>query len=199
MEIYKEVYPKMSGIFKKPEPEVKIVNVVATVKVNQEINLRRILEKIPQAEYDPKRFPGLVYRLTKPKTAILIFGSGNMVITGAKAESDVYKAVDKVVNTLISKRIISEAKPNIKIENVVASGNLKGVIDLEKAAETLEYAIYEPEEFPGLIYSMREPKVVILLFASGKIVCTGARGEKYVYEAVHILREELEKKELIYY
>jgi len=187
------------GLLPRPEPEIKIVNVVATVKVNQEINLRRILEKIPQAEYDPKRFPGLVYRLTRPKTAILIFGSGNMVITGAKAEEDVYKAVDKLIKTLISKRIIKDAKPNIKIENVVASGNLKGLIDLEKAAETLEFAIYEPEEFPGLIYSMKDPKVVILLFASGKIVCTGARGEKYIYEAIEKLRNELEELRLIYY
>ncbi len=189
----------MSSSFKRPEPEIKIVNVVATVKVNQEINLRRILEKIPQAEYDPKRFPGLVYRLTSPKTAILIFGSGNMVITGAKAESDVYRAVNKLINILTSKRIISEVKPRVKIENVVASGNLKGIIDLERAAEVLEFSIYEPEEFPGLIYSMKEPKVVILLFASGKIVCTGARGEKYVYEAVRRLQEELEEKQLIYY
>ena len=181
------------------EPEVKIVNVVATVKVNQEINLRRILEKIPQAEYDPKRFPGLVYRLTKPRTAILIFGSGNMVITGAKAEEDVYKAVDRLINTLVSKRILSNAKPNIKIENVVASGNLRGTIDLEAAAEMLEYAIYEPEEFPGLIYSMKEPRVVILLFASGKIVCTGARGERQVYKAVEKLKKELEEKYLIFY
>lgn len=188
-------YGKLAG----PEPEIKIVNVVATVKVDQEINLRRILEKIPQAEYDPKRFPGLVYRLTRPKTAILIFGSGNMVITGAKAEEDVYRAVDKLLNTLKSKRIISNAKPVIKIENVVASGNLKGVIDLERAAESLEFAIYEPEEFPGLIYAMRDPNVVILLFASGKIVCTGARGEKLVYEAVYKLKRELEDLDLIFY
>jgi len=184
---------------KRPKPDVSIVNVVATVKIGQEINLRKILEKIPQAEYDPRRFPGLVYRLSSPKTAILIFGSGNMVITGAKAERDVYRAIQILINTLRSKRIISDAEPQVKIENVVAAGNLKGEIDLEEAAISLEFTIYEPEEFPGLIYRMDDPQVVILLFSSGKIVCTGARGEKYVYDAVEKLQKKLEELDLIYY
>lgn len=188
----------MSKVVKPVEPEIRMVNVVATVKVGQEINLRKVLEKVPQAEYDPKRFPGLVYRLNRPKTAILIFGSGNMVVTGAKSESDVYKAVDKLISMLTSKKIIGEVRPIVKIENVVAAGNLMCGVDLEKAADVLEMSIYEPEEFPGLIYTIRDPKVVILLFASGKFVCTGARGEKYVYEAIQKLRKELEEKDLIF-
>ncbi len=183
----------------KVKPDVSIVNVVATVKLGRDINLRRILEKIPQAEYDPRRFPGLVYRLDKPKTAILIFGSGNMVITGAKTEASVKKAVDKLIQQFEDKGIISGVKPQVKIENVVASGNLKGYIDLEGAAYELEFTIYEPEEFPGLIYRMDDPNVVILLFSSGKIVCTGARAENEVYEAVEKLQRRLEEANLIEY
>lgn len=182
-----------------PKPDVKIENVVASVTINQEINLRKILEKFHHAEYDPRRFPGLVFKLKDPKTAILIFGSGNMVITGAKAEKEAHKAVQKIIKALESKGIIKNPDVKVKIQNVVASGNLKGEIDLERAAELLEYAMYEPEEFPGLIYSMSQPKVVLLLFASGKIVCTGARKEKEVYEAVDKLKKELEEKELIFY
>jgi len=182
-----------------PKPEIKIENVVASVAVDQPINLRKILEKFHHAEYDPRRFPGLVFKLKDPKTAILIFGSGNMVITGAKAEKEAYRAVEKIIKSLESKGILKNPKVTVKIQNVVASGNLKGEIDLERAAEELEFAMYEPEEFPGLIYAMSDPKVVILLFASGKIVCTGARREEEVYRAVEKLKKELEEKGLIYY
>ncbi|RLI34275.1 TATA box-binding protein, partial [Candidatus Bathyarchaeota archaeon] len=86
-----------------------------------------------------------------------------------------------------------------KIQNIVASANLGGMIDLEKAAYTLGRTMYEPEQFPGLIYRMDDPKVVILLFASGKLVCTGAKKESEVYEAVKKLHERLEREGLIYY
>jgi transcription initiation factor TFIID TATA-box-binding protein len=59
--------------------------------------------------------------------------------------------------------------------------------------------MYEPEQFPGLIYRMDEPKVVILLFASGKLVCTGAKREQDVYDAVLKLHKMLEEQELIFY
>jgi transcription initiation factor TFIID TATA-box-binding protein len=59
--------------------------------------------------------------------------------------------------------------------------------------------MYEPEQFPGLIYRMEEPKVVILLFSTGKLVCTGATKEEDVYLAVAKLHKELEEKELISY
>jgi transcription initiation factor TFIID TATA-box-binding protein len=180
------------------EPEVKIENVVASVTLDQRIDLKKILEKFPHTEYDPKRFPGLIYKLKKPKTAILVFSSGKMVVTGAKAEKAAYEAVKKIVKNLESKKILNKPQVKVKIQNVVASGNLFGEIDLEKAAQELDFSMYEPEEFPGLIYQMSEPKVVILLFASGKIVCTGARKEKEVFIAVEILNKELREKNLIF-
>ncbi len=181
------------------EPEVKIENVVASVTLDQRIDLKKILEKFPHTEYDPKRFPGLIYKLKKPKTAILVFSSGKMVVTGAKAEKAAYEAVKRIVKNLESKKILQKPQVKVKIQNVVASGNLFGEIDLEKAAEELDFSMYEPEEFPGLIYNMSEPKVVILLFASGKIVCTGARKEKEVFKAVDILNKELREKNLLIY
>ncbi|MFQ5758531.1 MAG: TATA box-binding protein, partial [Candidatus Bathyarchaeia archaeon] len=76
---------------------------------------------------------------------------------------------------------------------------LGGNIDLERATFELGRTMYEPEQFPGLIYRMDEPKVVILLFASGKLVCTGAKREEDVFEAVEKLHKELEEKDLIFY
>jgi len=141
----------------------------------------------------------LVYRLKKPKTATLIFSSGKMVCTGSKSESQARKAVLKVVDELKRDGIVILGRPEITIQNIVASCGLGGHIDLEKAVYGLKRTMYEPEQFPGLIYRMEEPKVVILIFASGKLVCTGAKKENQVYTAVKKLQEILESKNLIVY
>jgi transcription initiation factor TFIID TATA-box-binding protein len=137
--------------------------------------------------------------LKRPKTATLIFNSGKMVCTGAKSEKEARRAVMKVIKELKKGGIIIISKPELKIQNIVASASLGGMIDLEKAASTLEKTMYEPEQFPGLIYRMAEPKVVILLFASGKLVCTGAKKEQDVYDAVQKLHTLLEETKLIFY
>ncbi|MGD0496712.1 MAG: TATA-box-binding protein [Candidatus Bathyarchaeia archaeon] len=178
---------------------IKIENVVASATLNQKVDLNAIVKSYPGVEYRPEQFPGLVYRLKKPKTATLIFNSGKMVCTGAKSEQESRRAVMKVIKELKKGGIIIISKPELKIQNIVASGILGGMIDLEKAAYTLGKTMYEPEQFPGLIYRMDEPKVVILLFASGKLVCTGAKKEQDVYDAVHKLHGILEEQTLIFY
>jgi len=184
-------------------PEVKasimIENVVASASLDQRIDLNDVVKSFPGAEYRPEQFPGLVFRLKKPKTATLIFNSGKMVCTGAKSEKMARRAVMKVVKELKEGGILIIGKPKIKIQNIVASAGLRGNIELEKATYSLGKTMYEPEQFPGLIYRMAEPKVVILLFASGKLVCTGAKHEEDVYQAVNILHQRLEDKQLIYY
>jgi len=125
--------------------------------------------------------------------------SGKMVCTGAKSEKEAKKAINKVVKELKKSGIIILGKPEIKIVNMVASASLGGLIDLEKSAYLLKRTMYEPEQFPGLIYRMDKPKVVILLFASGKLVCTGATKEEDVHEAVDKLHKKLKEEDLIYY
>ena len=161
--------------------------------------MNAIVKGYPGVEYRPEQFPGLVFRLKRPKTATLIFNSGKMVCTGAKSEKESKRAVMKVVRELKKSGIIIIGKPDLTIQNIVASANLAGLIDLERSAYTLGRTMYEPEQFPGLIYRMDQPKVVILLFASGKLVCTGAKKEEAVYEAVTKLHENLEIEDLIYY
>lgn len=178
---------------------ISIENVVASASLDQKIDLLAIMKVFRNVEYRPKQFPGLVFRLKRPKTATLIFGSGKMVCTGAKSEKMAKRAVNKVVRELKNNGIIILGKPKIVIQNIVASANLHGKIDLETAADIMENVMYEPEQFPGLIYRMGEPKVVMLLFASGKLVCTGAKHEDMVKEAVTKLHALLEEDELIYY
>lgn len=178
---------------------ISIENVVASASLDQKIDLLAIMKVFRNVEYRPKQFPGLVFRLKRPKTATLIFGSGKMVCTGAKSEKMAKRAVNKVVRELKNNGIIILGKPKIVIQNIVASANLHGKIDLETAADIMENVMYEPEQFPGLIYRMGEPKVVMLLFASGKLVCTGAKHEDMVKEAVEKLHEILQDFDLIYY
>jgi transcription initiation factor TFIID TATA-box-binding protein len=183
----------------KIKATINIENVVASATLNQKVDLNAVVKGYPGVEYRPEQFPGLVFRLKRPKTATLIFSSGKMVCTGAKSEKEARRAVMKVVKELKKGGIIIISKPELKIQNIVASASLGGMIDLEKAAYTLERTMYEPEQFPGLIYRMSEPKVVILLFASGKLVCTGAKKEQDVYDAVEKLHALLEEKKLIFY
>ena len=179
--------------------QISIENVVASATLDQKIDLVSIMKVFRNVEYRPKQFPGLVFRLKRPKTATLIFGSGKMVCTGAKSEKLAQSAVKKVVRELKNNGIIILGRPKIVIQNIVASANLGGRIDLEKAAEIMDNVMYEPEQFPGLIYRMKEPKVVMLLFASGKLVCTGAKHEDMVREAVEKLNAILEEEVLLYY
>lgn len=183
----------------KFKESVNIENVVASATLKQSIDLNSVVKAFPSVEYRPEQFPGLVFRLKKPKTATLIFNSGKMVCTGAKSERQAKMAVRKVVQELKNNGILIVGKPIIQVQNIVASASLGGRIDLEKSVATLGRTMYEPEQFPGLIYRMDEPKVVILLFASGKLVCTGAKKEEEVYMAVNKLHERLEQEALMYY
>jgi len=179
--------------------DVSVENVVATASLDQKLDLMAIMKVFRNVEYRPKKFPGLVFRLKRPKTATLIFSTGKMVCTGAKSEKLARSAIRKVVKELKNNGIIILGKPTIVIQNIVASANLHGKIDLEMAADIMENVMYEPEQFPGLIYRMGEPKVVILIFASGKLVCTGGKSAEMVDTAVAKLHGILEEDELIYH
>jgi len=183
----------------KSKAIINIQNVVASATLNQKVDLNAVVKSYPGVEYRPEQFPGLVFRLRRPKTATLIFNSGKMVCTGAKSEKEARRAVMKVIKELKKGGIIIIGKPELKIQNIVASASLGGRIDLEQAVSTLGKTMYEPEQFPGLIYRMDEPKVVILIFASGNLVCTGAKKEQDVYDAVHKLHGSLEEQNLIFY
>jgi transcription initiation factor TFIID TATA-box-binding protein len=183
----------------KTEAIINIQNVVATGTMDQKVDLNAIVKGYPSAEYRPEQFPGLVFRLKRPKTATLIFSSGKMVCTGARSGKESRRAIMQVVKELKKGGIIILSKPDFKVVNIVASAILGGKVDLEKTVVTIRKTMYEPEQFPGLIYRMDEPKVVILIFASGNLVITGAKKEQDVYDAVNKLHGSLEEQNLIFY
>lgn len=180
-------------------PIVDIVNVVASASIDQRIDLVEINKVFPESEYNPAQFPGLVFRLKSPRTATLIFSSGKFVCTGSKSEKDAINAIHTVIQKLRKAKIKIKNNAVITIQNIVASVNLGGGVHLALAARSLPRSMYEPEQFPGVIHRMIDPKTVTLIFVSGKLVCVGARKESEVYRAVHNLHTMLEEKQLMYY
>ena len=170
---------------------IKIENIVASASLGVRIPLEKIVEHLEGTEYEPEQFPGLVYRLKNPKAAALIFSSGKIVCTGARSISDVRKVVKKVVTMIKSSKIGKPKKYTIQIENIVASAKLESKLNLDKIAFELENSEYEPEQFPGLVYRLKNPKVAFLLFSSGKVVCTGVRKVEDIELAVKIISKKL--------
>ncbi|MCG2881335.1 MAG: TATA-box-binding protein [Acidilobus sp.] len=166
-------------------PVVRIENIVATVILENTLDLNLIEARIPDVDYNPDQFPGLVYRLQSPRITALVFKSGKMVVTGAKSVKQLVWAVKTILKKFMTKGIVIQGRPQIQIQNIVASANLNVLVDLEKAAFVLPHSMYEPEQFPGLIYRMEKPRVVLLIFSSGKMVITGAKRESEVFEAVN--------------
>jgi len=180
--------------------EVKVQNIVASTAFAEKLDLDMIAQSLEEAEYEPEQFPGLVYRLSNPKTATLLFRSGKANCTGAKNIEDVRKSIDIIAKTLRKLGINVYKNREITFQNIVATADLGGELNLTETAMALglENIEYEPEQFPGLVYRIREPKVAMLLFSSGKIVCAGARKIEDVSLAVYKLSKELSSLGLIH-
>ncbi len=157
--------------------EVKVENIVASAIFAEKLDLDVIATSLEEAEYEPEQFPGLIYRLKDPKTATLLFTSGKANCTGAKNLEDVRKTIDIIAEKLKKLDIDVYKKIDLVVQNMVATADLGGELNLNEVAVAfgLENVEYEPEQFPGLVYRVKEPKVVMLLFGSGKIVSTGGR------------------------
>jgi len=106
--------------------KVVIQNVVASASMRHGFDLDTIVRQFPYVEYVPQRFPGLCFRLKKPKTSTLIFRTGKMVCTGAKSERVARRAVHKVLRGLKARGIIVRGRPEITVQNIVASAELGG-------------------------------------------------------------------------
>jgi transcription initiation factor TFIID TATA-box-binding protein len=182
-------------------PEVIVENIVASTSFAEKLDLDVIAQSLEEAEYEPEQFPGLVYRLDEPKTATLLFRSGKANCTGAKNVEDVRKTVNIIADKLNAMGIDVYKKEDLKIviQNIVAISDLGTELNLNEVAMGLglENVEYEPEQFPGLVYRIKEPKVAMLLFGSGKIVCTGARRTEDVSLAVEKLSNELQSLDLL--
>ena len=177
--------------------DIKIENIVASASVGKDVELTEVAKALEDVDFNREQFPGLVSKLKDPKTAALIFSSGKLVCTGAKSIDDSKLAIHKTVDLMrtIDKEIPEEYE--IIIQNIVASADLHSTLNLEAIALELENTEYEPEQFPGLVYRLTDPKVVLLLFGSGKVVCTGAKTKSDAKLGVENAKDRLSELDLI--
>jgi transcription initiation factor TFIID TATA-box-binding protein len=170
----------------RPEDSLKIENIVASAKVTDYLDLPALAANIKDAEYNKKRFPGVVLRMQDPKIAALVFGSGKVVLTGAKSIDSLSKGLNILGGLLRKQGIDIPKKLEYKIQNIVTSADLATPINLNKIAVgfNLDKIEYEPEQFPGLVYRLDVPKVVVLLFGSGKLIITGGKEPEDAKKAV---------------
>ncbi|MFZ0892571.1 MAG: TATA-box-binding protein [Thermoplasmata archaeon] len=179
--------------------QIEIQNVVASTALSTQLDLRVIADQLDGAEYAPDEFPGLIYRLKKPKTAILLFHSGKVVCTGGKSQKDVEESIRTISRMVRKTGQKVTSRPVIEIQNIVSTADLESDLDLNAIAVTLglDRVEYEPEQFPGLVYRLEKPRVVILLFGSGKLVLTGARKPSDAQEAAELVKSDLERAGLL--
>ena len=185
---------------------LKVQNIVATTSLEEKVSLTKLARTQPNTEYNPDTFPGLVLRVKEPKSAVLVFSSGNLVCTGTKSVSQVRDVVQQVISQLKKIGVIVKIKPKITVQNIVASGAIDLDLNLNTLSLELENTEYEPEQFPGLVYKLENPTATFLLFSNGKLVCTGTKNKaqlddsmvqlnKNVRAALKRIKELAKKKE----
>jgi len=177
----------------KTRTEIIIQNIVVSTSLEHDIPLIKLAEVLPNTEYNPEQFPGLVMRIKDPKTSALIFSSGKVVLTGAKSLTAVKESLQKIIKNLAKIKVRIKVKPKIIVQNMVASGAIHMDLNLNSLAMKLDNTEYEPEQFPGLVYKLAGTRATFLLFSNGKIVCTGTKSEVKLREAVKKLVVILKK------
>lgn len=176
---------------KEKNSSIKIQNVVVSADTHTKFSLELLASKLENAEYEPESFPGLVYRIEDPKASTLVFTTGKIICSGAKSFNKAKEAINTVMKTFTKYGVKMPKKIDVEVVNIVASASLNARLDLNKIVFEIGECEYEPEQFPGLVLRLDKPKVVFLLFNSGKIVCTGAKSEATVKQAISNLRAKL--------
>jgi transcription initiation factor TFIID TATA-box-binding protein len=172
---------------------LKIENIVASGAVADTIDLEVISTTIENCELNKKRFPGAVYRIQDPKIAMLIFSSGKVVLTGVRSNEALEQGLKHLITKLREAGVTCYDEPRVKVTNMVCSYDMGNKINLNKVVMTLslENIEYEPEQFPGLVYRIPDPKVVALLFSSGKIILTGGKNMDDVERGLAFLEQKI--------
>ena len=161
----------------KKSTTLTVQNIVATTSLEKEVSLSKLARTQPNTEYNPETFPGLILRVKEPKSAVLVFSSGNLVCTGTKSVAQVNAVVKQVIKQLKKVNVKVTIKPKITVQNIVASGAINLDLNLNTLSLELENTEYEPEQFPGLVYKLEKPTTTFLLFSNGKLVCTGTKNK----------------------
>lgn len=177
----------------KVASNLQVQNIVATTSLGKEVPLSKLARMQSNTEYNPEQFPGLVLRVAKPKSAVLVFSSGNLVCTGTKSVVQVREVIDQVIKQIGKIGIKITDRPKITVQNIVASGSIDLNLNLNILSLQLENTEYEPEQFPGLVYKLVDPTATFLLFSNGKLVCTGTKNKEQLEESMRQLNKNIKE------
>lgn len=177
--------------------DTKITNCVVSCDTHSKFVLEQLAAKLPDAEYAPESFPGLVYRVSEPKASVLVFSTGKMICSGTKSLEQAKQAVKAALVNFRAIGMEISDRLNTEVVNIVASSDLGSPIELNNVIFNLDNCEYEPEQFPGVVHRIDTPKTVFLIFSSGKIVITGAKSVKHLEDAILELERELKELKII--
>jgi transcription initiation factor TFIID TATA-box-binding protein len=177
--------------------EFDIANVVGMITYNQELDLSALAEtfeeknEVISVNYEPAKNHWLQTRFAPDNTYVSFYRGGKCSITGAKS-LDHFEQVVQRINKLMRELLDFDYEPAVEIKNIVATAEITHIPALEQVAIELglEETEYEPEQFPALIY--RGGEAVMLIFSSGKIVCTGLYQVDQISIAIDQLIDEIE-------
>jgi transcription initiation factor TFIID TATA-box-binding protein len=178
----------------KKYESLKIENIIASNIIADSIDLVELSNKVKNCKLNKKHITNAVYRIENPKIASLIFSSGKIVLTGIRNNQALTDGLAIIIKSLHGAGIDTLKEPKIAITNMVCSYDLGKYINLNKVVVTLnvENIEYEPEQFPGLVYRIKDPKIVVLIFSSGKIILTGGKNLEDIKKGLGILEQKLE-------
>jgi len=168
-----------------------IVNLVASSNLNATLDLYNLAISISNIEYEPEQFPGAILKLKEPKVSMLLFKNGKVICSGASSEEQIAQAIRKASKLIheIQKEVKVQRTVKYNVVNLVATANLNQNLDLFEIAMDLDNVEYEPEQFPGAILRIAEPKLTLLLFKNGKMICAGAKKESLLRKGLKVASE----------
>lgn len=176
---------------------LRIENVVAKARLGGPFDLPLLAKRLREVDYRPERFMGLVVRV--PEGHALVFEDGGVVVTGARGVEEALVQLEHVRELLAQAEAETTGVEGFTVRNLVVSTDMGGTLPLDQLALafTEEDLEYDPEDFPGLLMHLKEPRLTLLLFQSGKVVATGSDDMVAVEEALQGLHQQLEQKRLI--
>ena len=170
-------------------PELKIQNTVCTADLKQEINIASF-NKYEFLSSNLDLYACGYIKDDKMVGRVTIFKSGKMISVGTKSPKESIKELKKASKILQKHKLSKSVKIIPQIRNIVGRFDLKRKLDIEKLARIIPKSLYEPEQFPGLIYRIQD-SCVALLFASGKGIIVGAKSIEEINSALFDIKSRI--------
>ena len=167
--------------------EVTIVNTVSTAELKQDV----AIESFNEYEHLESNLALYLCGYVKDQTMVgrvTIFGNGKMISVGTKSPEQSFKELRRAMKLLREYGLAKGKRLSPLVRNIVAKTDFQKPLDIEKLARRLPKSLYEPEQFPGIIYRIRG-SVVSLIFASGKCVIVGSKSYEDLNSAYFDVRE----------